>query len=144
MDITAIKPSDRTIEIMRPGANVPLGIELTLISVDDERLAKVKRAITDKKLQLQRKGKDFTADDLKANKEMILLATIIDWRWYNPTGVEGDEGYDEEKHPSIEGDENPEHNPRNVRKCIALDWFADQVWTEIAETDEFFKNSNRG
>lgn len=140
-DLADVKPVERTIEIKHPGSGADLGVKVTLCSVDDERLKKIRRQITDKRLKLERSGKSFDADDLERNRLEIRLASMVAWEWYNPTGVKGDDGYDEEAMPSWK-DDLPVFNRKNVSEVLSeLSWFADQVDEALGETDAFFKNS---
>ena len=136
MDIADIKPIERTVEITNPGTGAPLGIRVRIMSIEDERLKKIKRNITDERFKLDSKGKSLKTEDVERNSNMLLFTASLGWDWYNPTGNEGDA-------PTFKG-EVPEFNQRNFIDLIqALPWFADQLREEIDETKSFFDNSNR-
>lgn len=137
-DLADIKPVSRTVEIRHPGTGRPLGVRVTLVSLDDERLAKVRRAIQDKRLHLESRAKTFKSEDIEANRKTILTTAMTGWEWYNPTGKEGDEGYDAEAMPEFGGNV-PEFNRKNTNAVIeALPWFGDQINEALGETESFF------
>lgn len=138
-DIANIKPVARTIEIRHPATGRPIGIRVSLVSIDDERLTKVKRAITDKRLHLEARGKTFKAEEIEENRIKINMTAMTGWEWYNPTGKQGDEGYDAEEQATFNG-EVPDYKPSNVRAVLTeLSWFGDQINEAIGETESFFK-----
>lgn len=138
MDISNIKPTDRTIEIRNPATHQPLGIRCRVVSIEDDRLKAVKRKISDESLRLQSKGKAFKSDELESNGLTLLFTAVLGWEWYNPTGNEGDAGYDPEAMPSFNG-EVPDFNQKNFKQiATTLPWFADQIREEIDETKAFF------
>jgi hypothetical protein len=141
MDIAGLKPIERTIEINNPGTGSPLGIRVRVVSIEDERLKRVKRSITDERFQLERRNKSPKSEDIEANAIRLLWAACLGWEWYNPTGTDGDIGFDAGAAPDFHG-EVPEFNERNFKRvCNDLPWFADQITTEIDETKAFFDNS---
>lgn len=141
MDISTVKPTNRTIEIKHPGTGMPLGVRVTIVSVDDERLKKAKRDIMDRRLYLEQRGKVFKAEEVEENTQNLLFTATLGWVWYNPTGDEGDDGYDPTAMPSF-GDEQPAFNQRNFKRIITtLPWFADQINEEIGERKAFFGDS---
>lgn len=141
VDIANIKPTDRTVDIVDPGTGLPLGIRVRVVSIDDDRLKRLKRQITDESLRLQSKGKSYKSEELERNSDILLFTASLGWEWFNPTGNEGDDGYDAEAAPSFEG-EVPEFTQKNFLAVVrALPWFADQLRNEIDETKAFFGNS---
>lgn len=142
MDIANIKPIERTVEISNPGTGAPLGIRVRVMSIEDERLKKLKRNITDERFKLDSKGKSLKTEDVERNANMLLFTASLGWDWYNPTGKEGDDGYDADAMPSFKG-EAPDFTQRNFMDVVqALPWFGDQLREEIDETKSFFVNSN--
>jgi hypothetical protein len=143
-DISTIKTTDRVIDILHPGTGDKLGIRVCVVSIDDDRLTKAKRAITDRRLHLEARAKNFKAEELEENKNNLLLAAIIGWEWYAQDEVKDDNGKvitEARERPSFNG-EVPEFNRRNVLAVISdLPWFATQINEAIGETDTFFSNS---
>lgn len=138
MDLSQIKPSERTIEIEHPASGQPIGVRVTLLSIDDDRMKRIKRNITDESLKLQAKGKAFKAEELERNTNTLMFTGTTGWEWYNPTGAEGDDGYDADAMPSFEG-EVPTYNQKNFLAVTgALPWFGTQIQEAIGETKAFF------
>lgn len=125
MDISAIKPSERTIEIKHPVSGENIGIRVTLMSPDDERLKPTIRAINDKAIYLKQRGKSFSADEVESNNIRLMIATITGWEWYT-------------KDVSFKG-RKPECNPESIREVLnSLEWFKKQIDEELSETKSFF------
>lgn len=138
MDLSQIKPSDRTIEIEHPANGQPIGLRVTLLSIEDDRLKRIKRQITDESLKLQSKGKAFKAEELERNTNMLMFTGTTGWEWYNPTGKEGDDGYDPDAMANFHG-EQPEYNQKNFLAVTGeLSWVAAQIQEAIGETKAFF------
>jgi hypothetical protein len=142
MDISRLTPSTRTIEIKHPGDGNNLGIRVTIKSIDDPCHAELKRAIMDRSLHLQQRGKTLKAEEIEDNMRKLLFNTVAAWEWYNPTGEEGDDGYDPDSMADFEG-EQPIFNLRNFKRVVlALPWFQDQINEEASERKLFFEGSN--
>jgi transglutaminase-like putative cysteine protease len=140
-DISEIKPIDRKIEIKHPGTKQPIGIRLTVLSMEDDRLKRLKRRIIDEGLHRNARGKHFKAEEIEDNRYALLFGASLDWEWYNPTGEEGDKDYDADAMPDFHGG-IPEFNRKNfVAVCDELSWFADQVDEAVGDDDAFFKES---
>lgn len=140
MDISAIKPSERTVELVHPGTGTRLGIRVTVMSIDDERLAKLKRTFRDETNRLNSRGKSIKAEQEEANSYQLLFAATTGWEWYNPTGNEGDAGYDPDAQLTLEGS-LPQYNQANFLKVAkSLPWFTKQLTGEIDEEKAFFTN----
>lgn len=140
VDIATFKPSERKVEIVHPATGAPLGIRVTIMSINDDRLLKQKRTYRDEANRLASKGKHIKAEQEEANSYALLFAATTGWEWYNPTGDEGDEGYDPTATPEFNG-EVPQYNERNF-KAVAkeLSWFTAQLTAEIDEEKAFFTN----
>jgi hypothetical protein len=139
-DLSQIKPTDRTIEILHPRTDEPIGIRVTLMSIDDERMIKAKRAITDKRLHLEQRAKSFKSTDLEDNKTSLLATAVIDWEWYNPTGNEDAKDFDRNAMPEWNSSV-PDFSRRNVQAILSdpgMSWFTDQINEAVGETKAFF------
>lgn len=142
-DIFDIRASEREIEIKHPGTHKPLGIRILLAPIDDPAVEKIKKGITDRRLNLERRNKGFKAEDIESNRNEILFASMRGWEWYNPTGKEGDEGYNADAMPHFH-DEIPDFNRKNVMAILRepkMSWFATQVNEELGEEQDFFNAS---
>ena len=125
MDISKIQPIERIIEIKHPVSGADLGISVTLMSPDDERLKPVARMINDKALHLRQRNKTFTSAEIEENTMKLMVTTIIDWNWHG-------------KDVTFEG-KKPDFTPENVRNVLSkLEWFRKQVDEELSETKSFF------
>lgn len=133
MDLSTIKPSERTIEIEHPATGQPLGVRVTVVSLDDDRLKRTKRNITDESLKLQAKGKSFKVEELERNSKALLFGATTGWEWYSPTG-------DEDDTPTFNG-ETPEYNQKNFYAVVdALPWFGEQIREALEDSKGFFDN----
>jgi hypothetical protein len=140
-DLATIKTTDRTIEMIHPASGERVGVRVNIVSIDDERLMKVKREITDRRLYLEARGKSFKSEDIEQNKNNILFAAMTGWEWYNPTGKEDDEGFDPDAQAVFNGT-IPDFTKRNVVDVFkVIPWFSDQINEGIGETKSFFDNS---
>lgn len=138
MNLNEILPAERTIDITHPGNGSPVGLQMTIVSIEDDRLKTVKRNINDESLKLQARNKAFKADDLERNGEMLLFTATLGWKWYNPTGKEGDAGFDPEAEGNVDG-QQPEFNKREFYALIRrFPWIATQLREAVDEEKAFF------
>lgn len=134
MDIANLKPVERTIEIVHPATGEPIGIRVGLVSLDDDRLRKVRRAITDERMRLEQRGKSFKSEDIEENARKLLYTAVIKWEWYSVSGKKEDTC-------NFNG-EVPELTQKNFYAVIdALPWLATQLNEAIGETKGFFDKS---
>ena len=123
MDISTLVPTDRVIEIKHPQTEQLLGIRVTIVSLNDSKLKAIRKRIVNKRLELEKRGKSFKADDIEENELDILVASVTSWEWY-----------DAEFHG-----EKPVFNENNVRKVFGeLPWFKDQVAEAVGDEKAFF------
>jgi len=141
MDLATLTPIERKIEIKHPVTDEPIGVRIGLVSMDDQSMMKLRRQITDRSQKLAQKQKTFSAEELEQNSNDILYTAITGWEWYNPTGNEGDAGYEPTAMPDFNG-EVPEFTKRNliaINKQLA--WFKRQISDELEEVKDFFVTS---
>jgi hypothetical protein len=137
-DIADIKSSDRTVEALHPGTGTPVGIRLTIMSVEDERLKSLRRKFIDDRQYAEARGKTLKAEQIEENQITLNTAAITGWEWYNPTGKEGDKGYDPDAMPDFHG-EVPEFNKKNVRAVMTeVEWLRFFITNEFSDTKAFF------
>lgn len=132
MDLSSIKPTERTVEIKHPGTGNPLGIRVNVVSIEDERLKPLRRMFADEALKREQKGKSAKSADIEANANQLLFRATTGWEWYEPEGGEM---------PTFH-DEVPEFNQKNFMAIVKeLPWFGTQISEELDDTKAFFGNS---
>lgn len=125
MDLAEIKPVERVIDILHPSTGEKIGVSVAVLSINDERMAAVKRRIQNKRLELERRGKSFKADDLEENEMELLTTAITSWNW------EGDIDFHGEK---------PTFNEKNVKSVLKeLSWFKQQITEAVGDEKAFFQ-----
>lgn len=127
MDISTLKPVDRIIEIKHPSdENENIGIRVTIVSLNDEKMKSVRRRFINKRLELEKKGKSFKANDIEENELDLLMASIIGWEWYGDIDFNG---------------EKPEFNENNVKKVLTeFEWFKNQIAEAVGDDKAFFQH----
>lgn len=124
MDISDIKYIEKEIEIIHPATKEPLGIFISLMSPDDDRMLRLKKQIGDKRAQIESKGKYLKTEELIRNRHMVLFTAITGWRW------EGDAKFKGEK---------PELNQKNAFEMFEeLPWLVNQIDEQFSELESFF------
>lgn len=139
MDISGIQPGERFIEITHPGTGRNIGVRVTIMSVQDERLKPLKKAITNERLRLEARGKNFKADDLEDNSNELVFKAMTGWQWYkiNEDGKEDAKG-----EQATFGGKVPDFNRANVIAVFnKLPWFRNQIDEAISEEKDFFTAS---
>ena len=126
MDITELKPTERFIEIVHPANGKELGIKVSILSINDVKLKKIKRRIQDERLRLEARGKSFKSEDIEENLNDVLFNAITGWEWYGDVDFNG---------------EKPLFNQKNVKDVFEeLPWFKTQVEEAITDEQAFFQN----
>lgn len=125
MDISNLSPQERIVEINHPGTGEPLGVKVTLLSLLDERMKKIKRRLTDNRLMLDQKGKKFKAADIEENENALLFEAITSWVWEGEANWKG---------------EKPEFNRKNVYEVLRQEWFKNQLMEAVGDEQSFFTN----
>ena len=132
MDISELKPADeRVIEITHPGTGDPIGVRVSLMSITDARMVKIKRKIQDERLRLEARGKNFKADDIEENRNELSFRAMTGWEWYDGA--------------NFKGDKNPVFNRATVDTVLTeLPWFRDQIEEGVSDEKSFFTTSKLG
>ena len=102
-DISNLVPTAREIEIKHPVTDNPIGICIDLCSIDDPKLKALKRQMTDKRNKAAQRGNALKAVEIEDNENLLMFNACNGWRWYNPTGNEGDDGFDPDAMPDFAG-----------------------------------------
>lgn len=124
MDISAIKATSRTFELLHPATDEKVGIRWTLLPDSDPKIKKLQREFQNR--QFEKRKMKLSAEQLEANTLETLIAATESWEWY------GEE-------ISFQG-EKPEFSEANVRKVLkTVDWIKDQVKDEFNEREAFFE-----
>lgn len=143
MDLSTIKPETQTVEIKHPGTGMPLGVRVSMMSMQDERLQRFRRKLRDDAIRLEKRGKKMSAEQEEENGRDLAFTACTGWEWYNPTGKEGDEGFDEDAMPSFNGGV-PDFNKKNFNEVTTtLPWFLNQLGELFEDDERFFNNSKR-
>lgn len=126
-DISEISYVEKTIEIVHPATKEPLGISVTVMSPDDPRLETIKTKIMDERLSLEAKGKNFKAEQINKNRDMVLFRAMTGWKWSGDTTFKGDK---------------PEFVQVNVLTVFnELPWFRKQIDEAFSELEGFFNDT---
>jgi len=124
MDLSEIKPVERMIDIIHPSTGEEVGLKVTVVSIDDERLKRVKRKIQDESIRLQNKNKSFKAEDIEDNRLKLVFAAMTSWQWVGEATFHG---------------EKPEFNLKNVKELFKeLPWVQEQIENEVSDQAAFF------
>lgn len=125
MDILAIQPSTISVDIKHPATGAPIGLKIECVSLEDDRVKQVERAIKNRALRGGRNT--VTAEKLDDNTVDILSAAIIGWTWADGLTL---------------GDlKNPPLSKINVSKLLAASWIAKQIDTALGDEAAFFSTS---
>lgn len=125
MELSTLVPSERTYTMRHPATDEPLGIVVSLVSLDDDRLKAVKRKIADKRVHLEARGKRLSAADIDANTNEIIFAAMTGWTWSD--GAEW------------RGNTSPTFDKTTVLDVLnTLEWFRNQLSAEVTAVDRFF------
>jgi hypothetical protein len=131
MELSELKPSERMIEILTPGTKQELGVRVSILHIDDERLKKLKRQFQDERNRLEARGKQFKAETIEENLNELTYAAMTGWEWYSPTK-------DPKDLPKFNGSV-PEFNKKNVFEIFeTLPWFRNQIGEEMGDDQAFF------
>jgi len=124
MDIKDLKPVERVIEIVHPVTGENIGIKVSLLSLKDERMKRIKRKLVDERLMLESKGKTLKSEDIERNGDVLLFNAMTGWEWYGDITFNG---------------EKPAFNRKNVMEILdQLVFFKDQLEEAINDEQAFF------
>lgn len=126
MDIfQAFSPTERAIEILHPVDGSPLGIKVTVMSFNDERMKRVKRKIQDDGARLSARGKSFKAEEVEENRIILTHAAMTGWEWSGDVNFKGSK---------------PDFNLKNVREVLnAMPFMHQQIEEAVSDEAAFFQ-----
>jgi ATP-dependent protease HslVU (ClpYQ) ATPase subunit len=122
MDILAIKPNTIIVQIQHPASSEPIGLQIECVSLEDDRVKAVERAIKNKALRGGRNS--MTAEKIEDNTVDLLAAAIVGWHW--------DDGL------SLGDLKNPPLTKVNIVKLLEVGWVAKQVDSALGDEAAFF------
>lgn len=127
MDILAIQPSTITVDIKHPATGAPIGLQVECVSLEDDRVKAVERAIKNRALRGGRNT--VTAEKIEDNTVELLSAAVVGWKWADGLTL---------------GDlKSPPLSKINVGKLLAVGWIAKQIDTALGDEAAFFTPSAR-
>lgn len=128
-DLSTIKPGTALLDIKFPGTLKSSGVTVELMSLDDERMKKIKRAIIDRRQKLAARDKNFNASEIDDNTSEICFGAMIGWTW----------GKDDDGDDANFNGSKPEFTRANVMAVFAaLPWFREQIDIKVGERESFF------
>lgn len=132
VDISERKPSERTIDIIDPATFEALGITVSIMALDDPRMKRIKRTLTDRRNSAAMKGKLTKAEEMEEEGNNLLFAAMTGWKW----------GKDSNGEQNTFHGEVPDFNPKNVKEVFEeLPWFKRQVDEAVGDDRSFFNMS---
>ncbi|WP_128370574.1 hypothetical protein [Mesorhizobium sp. M1A.F.Ca.ET.072.01.1.1] len=139
MDISGIQPGERFIEITHPGNGRNIGVRVSIMSINDERMKPLKKQITNERLRLEARGKNFKADDIEDNANELTFKAMTGWQWYK---INADGKEDEKGEQATFNGKVPDFNRASVISVFTkLPWLRNQIDEAISEEKDFFTAS---
>jgi hypothetical protein len=81
VDISKIKPVERIVDILHPSTKEPIGLQVSVVSLDDPTLLSVKRRINDERIKAEARGKTVTTEEALKNEYELVFASMTGWVW---------------------------------------------------------------
>jgi hypothetical protein len=128
-DFGAIEPHNVPLQIKHPKTGKYLGLTINLRWFGSDPVKSVQRSITDRRLKLSQRRKDFNAEQLENANFDQLIAAIEGWTWEK--NADGNDA-------NI-GGERPDFNAVNARNLFQrFPWIATQCDEKLAADEDFF------
>lgn len=125
MDLNDIVATERSIEITHPGTGEEIGLNITLVSLNDDKTKALKRKFHDEDLALQRRGKFAKAEDIEDRRTRLCFAAMLGWDWHGTT-------FNKQK---------PDFNLKNVKEVLTnFPWIKTQVEEAVSDEQSFFQS----
>lgn len=131
-DLGAIKPAERRVELTYPGnPQKKCGLWVTIISLDDERLKKLRRSYQDDANRAAQRGKIINAEDQDEKLNRLIIAAMTGWGWEK----------DDDGEEAVFNGGKPEFKEAKIREVFAQSgWVRDQLSEALGDTSSFFAN----
>ncbi|MGB3898192.1 MAG: hypothetical protein WA973_06525 [Mesorhizobium sp.] len=127
MDILAIQPSTISVDIKHPASGASIGLTVECVSLEDDKVKAVERAIKNRALRGGRNT--VTAEKIEDNTVELLSAAVVGWTWADGLTL---------------GDlKSPPLTKPNVAKLLAVGWIAKQIDTALGDEAAFFSKSGQ-
>lgn len=122
MDISAIKPVERVLDIKHPATGEATGLKLTVCSLQDPRAKAVQRSQLD--ARLNKKAKHRSIAEIEREAVELLSSMVV--------GIEftGKASW---------GGKKPEFSKEIVKEMLGHDWLRTQVDEFAGATEDFFE-----
>jgi len=123
MDLSTIKPDTIDVRITHPGTGEPIGLIIKAVSLQDDRVAVVRRRLQNKALRAR--NKTTTAETIEENGNELLMAAIVGWEWGGDSDWKG---------------KKLEFTSGNLKIVLTeAPWLAQQIDTALADEAAFFQ-----
>ena len=127
INLFELQPTTLTHELLHPGTGEPTGLELDLVSMDDERLVALTRKMDDRRLKLSQRGKPVPAEELEEHGIALISTAIVNWRWL-PHAIIDFNG------------ERPAYTPGMAKNIVSRAvWVRRQLDDILGDTSRFFQ-----
>lgn len=124
MELSNLKACEHIMDIVHPVTGEELNIKVSVVPLSDERMLKVKRALTNRRIALERRGKTFSAEEIENGDLELLTAAVTGWVWNPEIQFHG---------------EIPEFNVKNMKDVFKeLPWFKQQILDVLLDEKNFF------
>lgn len=122
MDLSAIKATEKTVDIKHPATGLPTGLQLTIVPMTDQRVQAVQRKTTN--ARLAKRNAKLTSEQLEAEARELMDAAVVGVTWGGTASLHG---------------EKPKHSPETVKALLDIDWIRKQVDEELSDQESFYQ-----
>ena len=121
-DLAEIQPQARTVDIVHPSTNYPIGLSITILPPSSPEVKRAQRKNLD--AQLSARSSKITAAGVEQNSLNLLVACVGAWEWKGDSNFKGNK---------------PPCTPENVRELFTeVSWIREQVKDEFDDAESFF------
>ena len=129
-DISEIRPVERDLEIVIPGTIWKIGLTLTVMSLQDDRMVSVRRKAGDKFLARRQRNKTQTAAEIEHNQRELCIAATTGWKW-GPNN-DGEQA-------TFKGDQPDFSHKALSEVLLAMPWIVPQIDEFVSDEAGFFQ-----